>query len=74
MNLALAGWTVRGFDGVSAKPEGVLRRLESGLKEGAGILIHEGRLAQDGSRLAPRVLAGLLQAMSRSELTTGFPD
>jgi peptidoglycan/xylan/chitin deacetylase (PgdA/CDA1 family) len=74
MNLALAGWTVRGFDGVSAKPELVLRRLESGLQEGAGILMHEGRLAQDGSRLAPRVLAGLLQAMSRSELTTGFPD
>lgn len=74
MNLALAGWTVRGLDGVSAKPELVLQRLERGLQAGAGILMHEGRLAQDGSRLAPRVLAGLLQAMARSDLTTGFPD
>jgi peptidoglycan/xylan/chitin deacetylase (PgdA/CDA1 family) len=73
LGLRLAGWTVRGFDGVSAEPELVLRRLKAGLRSGAGVLMHEGRQARDGSRLAPSVLVGLLGAMKEAGLATGFP-
>lgn len=72
--LSLAGWTVRGYDGVSADPAAVLGRLRAGLRDGAGVLMHEGRAARDGSRLAPVVLAGLLEALAEAGLGTAFPD
>jgi peptidoglycan/xylan/chitin deacetylase (PgdA/CDA1 family) len=74
MGLTLAGWTVRGFDGVSADAAAVLRRLRAGLVDGAGVLMHEARPAQDGTRLAPTVLAGVLEAMAQLGLNTAFPS
>lgn len=65
MGMKLAGWTVRGFDGVSSDPEKVVDRLKAGLRDGAGVLIHEGRVARDGGRLGPRVLEGVLGEMGR---------
>lgn len=59
--LRLAGWTVRGRDGVSADKDAILRRLKRGIRPGAVILMHEGRLDLDGKRLAPQVLGELLR-------------
>jgi peptidoglycan/xylan/chitin deacetylase (PgdA/CDA1 family) len=41
--MALIGWSVRGFDGVRCDPARVLERLQQGIKPGAIILVHEGR-------------------------------
>lgn len=72
--LRLAGWTARGFDGVSADAKGVLGRLEGGIRDGAGILMHEGRKARGGGRLAPEVLKGVLERLRERGLGTGFPE
>jgi peptidoglycan/xylan/chitin deacetylase (PgdA/CDA1 family) len=73
MGMGLAGWTVRGFDGVSSDAERVVRRLREGLRDGAGVLMHEGRAVRDGSRLGPAVLAGVLREMERVGLGAGRP-
>ena len=65
MGMRLAGWTVRGFDGVRSDAGEVVERLKAGLKDGAGVLMHEGRVARDGGRLGPRVLEGVLMEMGR---------
>jgi len=40
--LARAAWSARGFDGVAADPDMVVRRIERGLSPGAIVLLHEG--------------------------------
>jgi peptidoglycan/xylan/chitin deacetylase (PgdA/CDA1 family) len=74
LGLTLAGWTVRGFDGVSANATAVVKRLSAGLHDGAGVLMHESRRAEDGTRLAPTVLAGVLKVIRESGLKTAFPE
>ncbi len=59
--LRLAGWSVRGRDGVSADKNAILRRLKRGIRPGAVILMHEGRADPGGERLAPQVLGELLR-------------
>ena len=71
MGMVLAGWTVRGFDGVRSDAGEVVERLKAGLRDGAGVLIHEGRVARDGGRLGPRVLEGVLGEMGRVGLRAG---
>lgn len=43
LGLRLMGWSSRGFDAVDASIPNVLRRMESGLKPGAILLLHEAR-------------------------------
>jgi peptidoglycan/xylan/chitin deacetylase (PgdA/CDA1 family) len=69
--MALAGWTVRGFDGVRSDAAEVVERLKAGLRDGAGVLMHEGRVGRDGGRLGPRVLEGVLREMGRRGLGAG---
>ena len=71
--LRLAGWSARGFDGVASDAETVLRRLLPGVRPGAVILMHEGRAARDGGRLAPRVLAGVLAEIRQQGLHATLP-
>jgi hypothetical protein len=49
----------------------VVERLKAGLRDGAGVLMHEGRVARDGGRLGPRVLEGVLGEMGRVGLRAG---
>lgn len=48
--LALASWTRRGFDTVSAEPERVAARLLRGLAPGDVLLLHDGSAARGRSR------------------------
>ena len=73
LGLRLVGWSVRGFDGVSADAEKVSARLRAGVRPGAVVLMHEGRLADDGHRLAPQVLASLLADLEKRGLQAVLP-
>ncbi|HSI65526.1 MAG TPA: polysaccharide deacetylase family protein [Candidatus Saccharimonadia bacterium] len=59
--MRLAGWSARGLDGVVTDKVRVLQRLYSEIQPGGIILMHEGRVADSGGRLAPQVLGELLQ-------------
>jgi peptidoglycan/xylan/chitin deacetylase (PgdA/CDA1 family) len=59
--MRLAGWSARGLDGVVTDRDRVIQRLLSEIRPGAIILMHEGRVADNGARLAPQVLSALLR-------------
>ncbi|RBP47701.1 peptidoglycan/xylan/chitin deacetylase (PgdA/CDA1 family) [Roseimicrobium gellanilyticum] len=59
--LRVAAWSARGHDGVVTDKERVLQRLYSEIQPGGIILMHEGRVADGGGRLAPQVLDELLK-------------
>jgi peptidoglycan/xylan/chitin deacetylase (PgdA/CDA1 family) len=63
LGLRLMGWTVRGFDGSRSDPQAVLRRLLSGITPGSVVLLHEGRIAADGTRLIQSTLPPVLAAV-----------
>ena len=71
--LELAGWTVRGRDGVLTDKDKVLARLKTGIVPGAILLMHEGRDDTDGQPLAPQVLAGLLGHLKAEGWQTVLP-
>lgn len=71
--LRLACWNARGLDGVASDPQAVIRRIAAQLHPSATILMHEGRPAADGTRLAPTVLAGVLDALDERGLRTALP-
>ena len=52
--LELIGWSSRGFDGVAASPDDVLRRIRNTADEGGIILAHE------ATPIAAEVIAGIL--------------
>lgn len=45
LGLARVAWNARGFDGVGAQPQDVVRRIEASLSPGAIVLLHEGGAA-----------------------------
>jgi peptidoglycan/xylan/chitin deacetylase (PgdA/CDA1 family) len=61
VGLRLAGWSSRGLDGVVTDRDKVVQRLLSEVRPGGIILMHEGRVADNGARLAPQVLSALLR-------------
>ncbi len=71
--LGLAGWSARGLDGVETNLEKVLGRLYAQVKPGSIILMHEGRVADNGQRLAPQVLEGLLLWLKEQGLRCVVP-
>lgn len=64
--LRLAGWSARGLDGVVTDKDRVLQRLYSEIRPGGIILMHEGRVADSGGRLAPQVLGALLEWLDKN--------
>jgi peptidoglycan-N-acetylglucosamine deacetylase len=70
-NLRLVSWTRRGFDTVSASPQGVLRRLTRRLQAGDILLLHDGHAARtaSGSAVILEVLPPLLAAIDAAGLT-----
>lgn len=72
-SLSLAGWSARGYDGVSQHSGRVMQRLLPDVRAGAVILMHEGRVDADGARMAPRVLEALLRTMERKGLRPILP-
>jgi peptidoglycan-N-acetylglucosamine deacetylase len=71
--LKLVGWSVRGRDGVSQNLELIKSRLRGGIKDGAILLMHEGRVAPNGERLAPQVLADLLKELQKANYEATLP-
>ncbi len=72
--LRLAGWSARGFDGVSTDARRVVGRLRPGVRPGAVVLLHEGKRARDGSRPAGEILQNVLAIMMSRGLKTALPD
>lgn len=72
-DLRLACWSARGLDGVSTDKNRVLQRLERGVRPGAILLMHEGRVAPDGGRLAPQILEAVLQSLRTNGYTCVLP-
>lgn len=62
--LRLAGWSARGFDGVSTDADRIIARLRPGVRSGAVVLLHEDRRARDGSRPACEVLRSVLSLLA----------
>ena len=73
-NMALAGWSCRGLDGSESDPNKILERLSAGMFPGSILLMHEGNEAEDGSRLAPQILAGILTMAKERDLNFTIPD
>ena len=68
--LARVAWSARGFDAVSADPHSVAARIESQLKPGAIVLLHEG--AKHGRNV--EALALLLQRLDALEYRCVLPE
>jgi peptidoglycan/xylan/chitin deacetylase (PgdA/CDA1 family) len=64
--MRVVGWSARGRDGVVTDKERVLQRLYSEIRPGGIILMHEGRVADNGGRLAPQVLGALLEWLGKN--------
>lgn len=74
LGLQLAGWTVRGRDGVITDKDKVLSRLKRGVSPGAILLMHEGRKDVEGRQLAPQVLGELLAHLKAEGYEAVLPD
>ena len=72
--LHLACWNARGYDGIAANKDTVMKHLKAQTRPGAIILMHEARAADDGTRLGPQVLAELLLWLSEQGLRTVQPS
>ena len=68
------GWNCRGFDGTKRDPDKILENLDPGMNSGAIVLMHEGNEAEDGSRLAPQILAGILEMAKARDLQLTIPE
>lgn len=73
-NLRLACWSARGLDGVDADKARVVERLKRGVRPGAILLMHEGRMDLQGARLAPQVLGELLPWLQSSGYRCVLPE
>ncbi len=69
----LVAWTARAFDTVCRQPDTVIQRLLKDIQPGAILLMHEGVIADDGSRLAPQVLEKLLVGLAKRNLKPVVP-
>ncbi len=71
--LRIAGWTVRGYDGIAHQPDEVVARLTRGLRPGAIVLLHEGpvRGLRPGTRA--RTLDRFLATLSALGYRTAPP-
>lgn len=65
--LWLAGWNCRGFDGVEAETEDVLRRIRETMEEGSIVLAHE------ASPIAEEVVRGILEMAREKGLEVRVP-
>lgn len=68
LGLSMVLWNCRGFDAVSRDPIAVRRRLQTGLRPGAIVLLHEGR------REASDLLEGVLQDLEKRGLRAVLPE
>ena len=70
----VVAWSARAFDTCCREPQKVVARLMRGARPGAIMLMHEGVVARDGSRLGPQVLAQLLAELEKKGLRAVVPE
>lgn len=63
LGLTIVGWSLRGLDGVRAKPDRVTARIVPRLRDGAIVLLHDSAEKDDHKPAAPEALPGILVAM-----------
>jgi peptidoglycan/xylan/chitin deacetylase (PgdA/CDA1 family) len=75
--MLLTSWSRRGHDCVRRDPEGVLRQITSGLRDGDILLLHDGSCARtrDGTPVVLAVLPRLLDHLrARGLRAVSLPD
>lgn len=73
LGLRLVGWSARGRDGVSTDRDEIVRRLEAGIRPGAILLMHEGKLDSEGGSLIVDTLPRVLAAIRERDLVVERP-
>jgi peptidoglycan/xylan/chitin deacetylase (PgdA/CDA1 family) len=71
LGLRTIGWTISGRDGVRADPAEVVSRVESGLRDGAIILLHDAAERGDHQPAAVRALPEILERVRARGLSIG---
>lgn len=72
-NLRLIGWTVRGLDTVSQRPEAVAARIMREVKPGAILLLHEGHRTATDPDFHSRCLELTLTALTKANFRCVLP-
>jgi peptidoglycan/xylan/chitin deacetylase (PgdA/CDA1 family) len=72
--LPLVCWSARGLDGISTDRARIMARLKESVRPGGIVLVHEGRADENGDRLAPDVLAALLEWLDETGIRCVLPD
>ncbi|MFN0128857.1 MAG: polysaccharide deacetylase family protein [Verrucomicrobiales bacterium] len=72
--LRLLSWTVRGLDGRDTNRDRIIRRIVSGARPGAILLLHEGKRDADGRSLALDCVPAVLSALTARGYRFVIPD
>ena len=71
----LIGWSARAYDGrAGVSPQSVVRRIETGLRSGAIVLLHDAAEREDFTPAAVEALPRILDAIQRRGLATVTVD
>jgi peptidoglycan-N-acetylglucosamine deacetylase len=63
LGLTIVGWSLRGRDGIRARPERVVARVVPKLRDGAIVLLHDAAEKDDRKPAAPDALPRILDAL-----------
>ena len=63
LNLQVIGWTIRSLDTVIAQPEKIVARIQRGLRPGAIILLHDGKIPAEKLVATVKSLLDTLRAL-----------
>lgn len=72
--LRLLSWTVRGLDGRDTNRDRIVRRIITGARPGAILLLHEGKRDADGRSLAQDCVPAVLSALTARGYRFVIPD
>jgi|SRR5579859_1668568 len=68
LGLTIVGWSLRGRDGIRARPERVVARIVPRLRDGAIVLLHDAAERDDRKPAAPDALPRILDALHARNL------
>jgi peptidoglycan/xylan/chitin deacetylase (PgdA/CDA1 family) len=63
LGLTIVGWSLRGRDGIRARPERVVARVVPRLRDGAIVLLHDAAEKDNRKPAAPDALPRILDAL-----------
>ena len=74
LGMKLVGWSARGFDGSRQDVDRILSRIGKRIRPGAVIVLHEGRISDDGQPLICKTLPRVLDLIESRGLKCVIPD